>query len=220
MKKALLLSSIVLMTWWLAFTTSMAQTGCTGQDPHNCNGCTKDSTYRFRVCIGPVTDTIDVTMCTQFATTQYISNPCTNCTRPLNSLTWVRKVCVPTSLSLVSVNSIYRAIMSATSLCCDSLFIPVSIPTCDTNTEACSTAYGVYCHVLALPKCVVRVGNCWQPCRQQCQDFCYIERRYCRSTAGKCSVCIEVPCSTPEPCPEGCIAFNCDLLLNPPGCCP
>jgi hypothetical protein len=221
MKYALFLTSAIVIVLHALNTSAVAQTGCNGQQPYDCANCTKDSIYRLRVCIGPVTDTIDVTMCTQFATTQPIINPCTNCTEPLNSFTWIRKVCVPTSLSLVSIDTIYRAIMSATSLCCDSTsFITAVIPQCDASTGPCSTIFGVYCHMLAFPKCVTRIGNCWQPCRQQCQDLCYVERRYCKSILGSCLECLQIVCSTAGDCPQQCITFNCESLYSPLGCCP
>jgi len=220
MKNTALFVTSILLALCLLSSTATAQTGCTGQDPYDCAGCTRDSTYRLRVCIGPVTDSIDITMCTQIATSQYISNPCTNCQRPLDAITWVRKVCVPPSLSLVSIDTIYRAVMAATSLCCGSPFIPATIPQCDSSGSACNTVQGVYCHVLGLPKCMVRVGNCWQPCRQQCRDFCYVERRYCKSASGSCTQCTIGICSTAEQCTQQCIPVNCNQLINPLGCCP
>jgi|LakMenE01Jun11ns_1017448.scaffolds.fasta_scaffold9761865_2 hypothetical protein len=220
MKNALKLIAVFVVSLLGLSISATAQTGCPGQDPYNCAGCTNDSTYRFRVCIGPVTDTIDVTMCTQFATTQLVSNPCTNCTRPLDAITWVRRVCVPPSLALVSIDTIYRAIIARTSLCCGTPFIPAAFPKCDSITGTCNPIQGVYCHIVALPKCIVRIGNCWQPCTQQCRDFCYVERRYCRATSGACTPCSSVVCSTPDPCSQGCTIVDCNLLLNPLGCCP
>lgn len=222
MNRALLLSSIVLTTLWLAFTTSMAQTGCPGQDPYNCNGCTKDSTYRFRVCIGPVTDTIDVTMCTQFATTQYISNPCTNCTRPLDAITWVRKVCVPSSLALVSIDSIYQAILKATSLCCSNQYIPATIRNCDPGMGPCLSVDSIYCHMTAFPNCVKREGNCWLPCENNCNKLCYVERRYCRQTINgemQCTECTREICTNNNQCDQPCIGVNCSIFNFPLGCC-
>lgn len=220
MRNAVLLVSIVIGVIWTATSTMNAQTGCPGQDPYNCNGCTQDSVYRFRVCIGPVTDTIDVTLCTQFATNQYISNPCTNCTLPLDALTWVRKVCVPPSLATVGIDTIYRAIVKATSLCCSQQFIAAVIPPCGPGVDTCNPYSNAYCHAVGFPRCVARVGNCWQPCKESCRDLCYVQRRYCVSASGNCSECTTISCSKGEACSQECIPVNCVSLTNQLGCCP
>lgn len=220
MKNAIHLASIVIAVILTATSTMNAQSGCPGQDPYNCNGCTQDSVYRFRVCIGPVTDTIDVTMCTQFATNQYISNPCANCIRPLDAITWVRKVCVPPSLATVGIDTIYRAIVKATSLCCSQKYIAAAIPLCGPGVDTCNLVSNAYCHVVGLPKCVVRYGNCWQPCDGNCKDLCYVERRYCMASSGSCSECTRVTCGTQEVCKQGCLTVNCNNLVNLLGCCP
>ncbi len=222
MKSHLLLASIVIAVIWTATSTMNAQTGCPGQDPYNCNGCTQDSVYRFRVCIGPVTDTIDVTICTQFATNQYISNPCRNCVLPLDAISWVRKVCVPPALYLVSIDSIYRAILKATSLCCSNQFIPATIRSCDPGPDPCSFTSNAYCHVLGLPNCVKREGNCWIPCESNCDKMCYVERRYCRKIVGnivQCLECITTICATNNQCEQPCTLVNCANLNTPLGCC-
>lgn len=220
MKRAVLLAFIATAAFWAATTSLNAQSGCPGQDPYNCNGCTKDSIYRFRVCIGPVTDTIDVTMCTQYATNQLISNPCTNCTRPLDAITWVRKVCVPPSLTAVGIDTIYRAIVKATSLCCLQGYIPAAIPPCGPGVDTCSPFSNAYCHVVGLPSCVSRSGNCWQSCTDRCRDLCYVERRYCRTPSGACSECSRIYCKRQADCPQGCLPVNCDILIDQLGCCP
>ena len=222
MKRAVLLAFIATAAFWAATTSLNAQSGCPGQDPYNCNGCTKDSIYRFRVCIGPVTDTIDVTMCTQYATNQLISNPCTNCTRPLDAITWVRKVCVPPALYLVSIDSIYQAIMKATSLCCSNQFIAAIIRNCDPGLNACDPTSNAYCHMLGLPNCVKREGNCWIPCDNSCDKMCYVERRYCRKIVNnfvQCMECTVTICSTSNQCMQPCTGVNCANLNFPLGCC-
>lgn len=224
MKTMLIIITVCIATFALT-TRSFSLEPYYDVDPINCLGCGPDVTYRFRVCIGNVMDSIDVTMCTQYAGSQFIQSPCPSDTLPLNAVSFIRNICVPPSLATVSIDTIYRAVIKATSLCCFHPFLPVIVPPCINQgpKDSCVSSISAYCHALAMPRCMHLVTNCWQPCGQPCAALCYLTRRYCTITDSNgvfCKDCTRSYCQSGNvQCQQPCQEIQCSILQEPIGCC-
>jgi len=132
---------------------------CGTQSPLHCD-CAGTET-EFTICHAGTNYIATVWLCSQSATTALIDNPCTSvypseCDYAVNSVSWIKKICVPQALKNMGLLAIYQAIINGTDLCCNN-FLGVTIPKCNTGTIcATPTNTGVYCHILALPKCLKR----------------------------------------------------------------
>ena len=204
--------------------SSMAQ--CNGQEPPNCS-CQAQTQKNLTICIAGTNYNIVLYTCEQDANTIPISNPCTypySCAgQTQNKISWVKEICFPGGAPAASVTDIYNAIICATDLCVnDYLGVRSSFPNCDPGTRACNTVFGVYCHTLAFPQCVQRSTTCISVCDADCDQYCYVQRRYCYDGSG-CSTCtIPTICQDPDSgtCQGSCLdKVNCgDLSFT--ACCP
>jgi len=170
---------------------------CSTQIPPNCVCADGDKILYIDICHAGVTYQADITVCTQYATTAPIDNPCTpDCVAGLNSITWVKKICVPPDLKNLGLLAIYQAIIRGTNLCCaKGNFLNVTLPNCTYGTN-CITSADAYCHILALPRCLKKnyVTGCYEQCNG-CNDYCLVERRYCMTTPTTCCKQMRTICS-------------------------
>ncbi len=174
---------------------------CTIQTPLECDCAGTE--YEFTICHGGTDYTATVWMCTQHATAPIpIDNPCTipplECDYAVNSVTWIKKICVPQALKNLGIESIYQAIIRGTDLCCFN-FLGVTIPKCNTGTTCATlTNSSIYCHILALPKCLYKdhITGCYTACDNgaNCSHHCFVERRYCRQTPTSCCSYLRTIC--------------------------
>jgi hypothetical protein len=191
---------------------------CNGQDAPECNCAVElQQVVNLTVCINQVDYPITLTVCNQFPNPNAIRNPCTNCTRPLDAITWVKKICLPPALLSVPLDIIYPAIVCATNLCTNhSLIGPIDFPQCEFNPSYPCNTLAPYCHALALPRCVKLVGLCYEVCNTQC-SYCIIWRDYCYDYnavpgTNPCWTCNAGHCTWPvnlPTCPEGCMVVPC-----------
>ena len=198
---------------------------CPGQIPPNCN-CQVQTQKNLTICIGGTDYNIVLYTCEQDATTIPISNPCLfagSCTqRPQDKISWVKEICFLSGAPAVPVTDIYNAIICATDLCInDYLGVKPSFPNCDQGTDACGTLLGVYCHTLAFPQCVQRSSTCISVCDADCDQYCYVQRRYCMID-DNCEVCDFSICSDPdsEVCQGSCLEKVDCIDLTFDACCP
>lgn len=188
---------------------------CSTQVAPNCDNCVY-SIVEFTVCHAGQEYAAEVTLCTQYATTAPIDNPCTpDCATGLDAITWVRSFCVDPNLKAFGVETIYAAIIQATNLCCpDGNFLGVTIPNCTPNGTNCKTSWLAFSHILALPKCLKKnyVTGCYDYCGNGCNDYCMVERRYCRQgEGGPCCRAFRVTCAYNN---DGHCATNCNPSLT------
>jgi hypothetical protein len=198
------------------------------EDELDCN-CTY-TTREIKICFAGTSYNAEIEMCTQTATTQLIDNPCAGyCARPVNSVTWVRRICVDQDLKNQGMLAIYNAIVAGTNLCCNN-FIGATIPFCDPWTD-CKTSTTAYCHLLMLPKCTTKnfVTGCYEYCDNGCNDYCVVERRYCMMNATTCCMNliphVAPPCefASDDECNQGCTTpFDqcASLTSSSQTCCP
>lgn len=222
----LMLVSIVALA--VTSQVAKAQFTCIGQDNLDCT-CQETEAVNIDICIGGTTYTLILDVCQQLPNPNLISNPCgvPLCVRPLNRVTWVKRICFPVGLSATSIEALYNGIICATDLCKSQAILgsTIAIPNCDGITNACTTVNGVYCHLLALPNCVKRNGNCWEMCDDgDCTQYCFVERRYCKDYQGNCSTCDKSICYYPGaiqhcPNPTPCTQVNCENLEWTENCC-
>jgi hypothetical protein len=219
----LLLALITACFGILFAQSSMAQ--CNGQEPPNCS-CQAQTQKNMTICIAGTNYNIVLYTCEQDANTIPISNPCTypySCAgQTQNKISWVKEICFPGGAPAASVAAIYNAIICATDLCVnDYLGVRSSFPNCDPGTRACNTVLGVYCHTLAFPQCVQRSSTCISVCDADCDQYCYVQRRYCYD-GSTCETCDEAICQDPDSgtCQGSCLdKVNCgDLSFT--ACCP
>jgi hypothetical protein len=193
---------------------------CNGQDALNCN-CQQTTDYNINVCINGTTGTITIKVCNQFPNPNLIRNPCTQCTEPLNSITNVKEICVPPEFATKTYAELLPGIVCATNLCKSPNFFGVVIPDCvPAGSDACNTT-NPYCHVLSLPRCVRREGNCWIGCDTGCENRCWVWRKYCRDSPTSCWTCALTETCELNPsdeCPQGCELLE-DCPRAHPTCC-
>lgn len=180
---------------------------CNGQDALICN-CEQTTNYDILICIDGTTATVTLKVCNQFPNPYLIRNPCTNCTDPLNSITYVKEICVPQEFSTKTYAELMPGIICATNLCKGLNFLGVALPLCTPSWQLACTTTNPYCHVLSLPRCVRREGNCWVSCNAGCDNRCMIWRQYCRTegpaacwTCSTTTTCVYNPS---DACPGGC----------------
>jgi hypothetical protein len=200
------------------------------QLPPCCEECVNEQTLHLTVCHNMQNFSADVVVCTQYASSlNPIWNPCTpNCTRAVDAITWVKSFCVDQDLKDISEAAVLQAIVRATNLCCPGgNFLGVAIPNCNPNTD-CFTSTVAFCHILAMPRCMNKnyLTGCYDSCTE-CQDFCMIERRYCKQSDLTCCRRAFATCSYDEhlgkECPGECNKqFDCSRnYFNGGGnCCP
>jgi|GEM_PF-1542426 hypothetical protein len=203
---------------------------CGNQTPIQCE-CV-GTEYEFKVCHAGTEYIANVWMCTQQAVPPTpLDNPCTvppnECAFPINSITWVKKICVPQELKDQNLTAVYQAIIRGTDLCCYN-FIGATIPACNAGAR-CSdpTNPGIYCHVLALPKCLSKnfSTGCYTSCDNggNCANHCFIERRYCKETPTSCCSFVRSICEgvNDPPCTGGScnVVFNECCILGGGKCC-
>ena len=106
------------------------QSQCSGQDALNCD-CNADNwtAVAETICvvdgITPGGIEIDVTIywCNQRPNPNLIVNPCTDCTFPVNLVTWIKQICIDPqdmiyfSSGQLTVTQLYNSILCYTSLC-------------------------------------------------------------------------------------------------------
>lgn len=187
---------------------------CNGQDPLNCY-CEDTIAYTLNLCVSkfdgsPETyGSATIYVCNQFANPNLIVNPCTNCTEPVDAVTWVNKICVSPELATTPYADLLPAIICAASLCKNPNFLGVVIPACTPpGVDSCQFD-NPYCHLLSFPRCVRRSGNCWENCSPGCTNRCIVWRKYCTQPGSGCWVCsLTFTCTylvpNPDVCPEGC----------------
>lgn len=185
------------------------------QIPADCDSCKEWKDLDLTICHGGVNYTATLEVCTQFAVPPNpIANPCTgNCTRALDAITWVRRICVDPNLKNLGEAALIQAIIKGTNLCCkNGNFLGVTIPECSVGTD-CKTSIAAYCHILAMPKCTRKnyITGCYDKCTQ-CVEFCMVERRYCRPTPTSCCKQWKVTCNEP-PSPGAC-ELSCDRIWD------
>lgn len=173
----------------LFFTYTTASGQCNPpQEAPDCNDCVAQK-YDITICHGNTNYQAHVVICTQYAGTLPLDNPCTpNCDRAVDAISWVREICVPQALKDLGLTAIYAAIVRGTNLCCnDFLGAKPAWPFCSSGST-CKTSTTAYCHILALPKCLRKdyVNGCYYSCQEKCQDYCMIERRYCKFSPTEC----------------------------------
>jgi len=157
----------------------------------DCEGVQTD----FTICFAGTNYTASVWMCTQYASSStLIDNPCTaggglDCNYGVNAITWIKRICVPQELKNQGLTAIYQAIIRGTDLCCNNI-LGVTLPNCGIgNTCTNLTNNNVYCHILALPKCLDKHYDapfCYYACDNSCARHCFVERRYCRTSPVDC----------------------------------
>lgn len=213
MAKFILLLSVICTVMLLSTADALSQ--CNGQDNLMCY-CDPDNSrdVAITICLAGVNYNITLSICDQRPNPNLIKNPCRNdCTRPLDAITWVRKICLPNQLLQTPLEDIYPAIICATNLCnTTALLGPITIPPCDHNpTLPCNTLQP-FCHAIALPTCVKLNGNCFETCDIYCR-YCVIQRDYCRDASMNCWACNALYCSytnVPEyACPSSCLQVEC-----------
>jgi hypothetical protein len=190
---------------------------CTGQDVPDCT-CQTQRARTLDICIAGMTYTVQIFTCEQVPNPNLISDPCSypySCAGlRQNRISWVKSICVPIGFPSVGPEVIYNAIICVTDLCVnDYLGVSGSFPNCDRGTNACTTGFGVYSHTIAFPKCVQWNGPCLEMCDNDCDQHCYVQRRYCIDN-GNCSTCDVSICEDPdaEACPGNCIEVDCEDL--------
>lgn len=180
---------------------------CNGQDALNCN-CEQTTNYDVAVCIDGTTATVTLKVCNQFPNPSLIRNPCTNCTEPLNSITYVKEICVPQEFSTRTYAELMPGIICATNLCRSPNLLGIVLPLCTPSWQLACTTTNPYCHVLSLPRCVRREGNCWVSCNDGCDNRCMVWRQYCRtvgpSGCWNCSTTTTCVFNPSDVCPDGC----------------
>lgn len=198
---------------------------CPGQIPPNCN-CQVQTQKNLTICIAGTDYTIVLYTCEQDKTaTMLVADPCTfpTCTGlRQDKISWIKQICFPSGAPTASVTAIYNAIICATDLCAnDYLGVKSSFPSCDQGTNACGTSLGVYCHTLAFPQCVQRSSTCISVCDADCDQYCYVQRRYC-IVDDQCTTCDQSICTDPDTdvCQGSCLdKVDCSELSFHP-CCP
>jgi len=204
---------------FIALVQTIAISQCPTQAPPDC-----DCDYRveeIEVCFANETYLAKVTMCTQYATTTIIDNPCTvgpndSCKFPVDAITWIRDICVPQNLKNQGLLAIYNAIIRGTNLCCNN-FIGATIPNCQTGKDCVTSAFA-YCHLVMLPKCLNKnyLTGCYDYCGNGCNNYCVVDRRYCMQTPTTCCMYGRLVCEYQDslPCNQNCNTYfdQCDLL--------
>lgn len=213
------------MLFVLVSLTQTALSQCE-QEPPDCD-C--DYTVQeFKICIGGTSYTGQLEICTQTPKTHLIDNPCTvqpnPCDRAINSIIWVRRICVDQALKNMGMLAIYNAVIAGTNLCCNN-FIGAAIPNCSAGTT-CKTSPNAYCHLLMLPKCTTKnfINGCYEYCGNGCDDFCVVERRYCMMTPTTCCMEFIGVCeyNSDDKCTQNCTTpfDQCEYLVGSSvGCC-
>lgn len=203
---------------------------CGVQTPILC-GCVGVE-HEFTICHAGTDYVANVWICTQYATTTLIDNPCTSlspneCDYAVNSVSWVKKICVPPALKDLGLPAIYQAIVNGTDLCCNN-FLGVTIPQCNSGTTCKTlTNTGIYCHILALPKCLEKnyTTGCYMACDNgvNCGQHCFVERRYCKTSPTHCCRYMRAVWEgSNEPCTGECNTYfdECCTLADKTCCTP
>jgi hypothetical protein len=211
-------SLLTLLTCCVLIGTANVSAQCTGQDVPDCT-CEQLTAKSLTICIGGMNYNITVFSCEQVPSPNPIGNPCYfpyDCSKPTQSrISWIKQICVPVGFPVVGTEVIYNAIICATDLCTnDYLGVSGSFPTCNPSTppDAC-TSTNRYCHTIAFPKCVEWDGLCLNICDEDCDQYCYVQRAYCKFTSA-CYTCNIAICSDPDAqdCPGNCTEVDCDNL--------
>ncbi len=200
---------------------------CLGQDSLDCE-CLETRICNMTICVAGMNHNITIEYCQQLPVSGYIRNPCTEpfCYRPVDQVTWIKRICVPTAIQGVGAQVIYNGIIKATNLCSDTCF-GATIPNCSMgSTGPCigggpATSLTAYCHVMAFPRCYRWVAGCLEACDgDACNQYCFAEWRYC-SLNNNCVQCLVTICSdkTFTQCDQGCMKVDC-TDLNTNGCAP
>lgn len=206
---------LTLITLWPA-ANLFAQCVPPQADP-NCKDCA-EIPYEITICHGGVDYVANVWICTQYATTTLIFNPCATptCSRPVNAISWVRRICVPQDLKDLGLTAIYAAIVKGTNLCCnDFLGVKSTWPNCSPNSD-CKTSTQAYCHILALPKCLHKSyppgDGCYYQCEEGCNNYCMVDRRYCKIGVDTCCSALMGVCEYNDS--EVCVSGTCNVQFD------
>lgn len=210
----------IISALFLLLPSQLAKGQCTGQDPLDCD-CEQTTDYNLKICVDQDTGTIILKVCNQFPNPNLIRNPCTNCTQPVDVITYVKEICFPPIFDTVTYSDILPGIVCATYMCRNPNYLGVVIPDClPAGTNAC-TADNPYCHIISFPRCVKRVGNCWKSCQDGCDNRCMVWRQHCKHPQTGCWTCLETgTCLYNEQaeCPEGCEEIQYCPYAHPPCC--
>jgi len=165
------------------------------------------------ICIDNIQYDVEITICHKDYDPASATAPCADNNHAANSFTTVKKVCA-TGIPLPPDNQkVLKAVFCALDpLSGNKLGLKSRIPFCDDNP-------GVYCWVIAMPRCVTRIGQCLVRCPySQC---CIRQWRFCKDRpSGNITILPGgLDCSTENAnCNSGCLEEVCQYYV--PGTCP
>lgn len=83
--------------------------------------CKEPIEYSITICHGGTNYLASVWICTQYKNESLIYNPCglPPCNRPVDAISWVKKICIPQELKNLGLTAVYAAIVRGTNLCCN-----------------------------------------------------------------------------------------------------
>jgi len=170
-----------------------------------------DTVISRTICIDSVNYDVDITVCHINYLPPSTIAPC-NDGYGVNSFTGVKKVCA-TGIPLPPNNQkILKAVFCVLDpLSGDALGLRSSIPYCDEEPN-------YYCWVIAMPRCVQRLGPCLVRCPNS--ECCIRQWRFCKNRPdGDMNILMRADCTSPNAnCQGSCLEELCQYYV--PGTCP